>query len=238
MANNLPPIPPQGITASHSLEGEDRIISSILRSVIPHSDKKDIFYIDIGANHPSKESNTYLFYEMGFRGICVEPLTKYTESYQRIRPEDIHEDRVIGKENKTINFSVYEQDSSSSMHPETVERYDKKYDLIEVRKVKCITYKELLESYGIEDIEIPFVDIDVEGEDKNIFEQVVASKVKPLLICIENKLANIQKPYPSTEIDKIAMSHGYSLVAKTLLNSFFIKANSPFFEWMPEELKK
>ncbi len=175
---------------------------------------------------------------MGFRGICVEPLTKYTESYQKIRPRDELEGRVIGKENTYIDFSVYKQDTSSSMHQETVERYDKKYDLIEVRKVECLTYKKLLELHGIEDKEIPFVDIDVEGEDKNILEQVVSSKVNPLLICIENKLANIQRSYPSTEIDKIAMSHGYSLIAKTLLNSFFIKANSPYFEWIPEELKQ
>ncbi len=46
---------------SYSQCGEDLIVKFILRDVM--GEKRNISYMDIGANHPIRLSNTYLFYK-------------------------------------------------------------------------------------------------------------------------------------------------------------------------------
>src|SRR3989344_4572766 len=52
---------------SYSQSGEDMILRSIF------DDKKEGFYVDVGAFHPKLYSNTYYFYKRGWRGINIEP---------------------------------------------------------------------------------------------------------------------------------------------------------------------
>jgi FkbM family methyltransferase len=47
-------------------------------------------YIEIGANHPLRLSNTYLLYRMGWRGMIVEPVQSLYAKHKRLRPRDIH----------------------------------------------------------------------------------------------------------------------------------------------------
>src|SRR5215470_302661 len=54
---------------TYSQFGEDLIISDLFNKL--SIDR--VSYLDIGANNPSFVSNTYLFYERGFRGVLVEP---------------------------------------------------------------------------------------------------------------------------------------------------------------------
>jgi FkbM family methyltransferase len=46
-------------------------------------------YIDIGANHPTAISNTYLFYRRGLRGITIEPDQDLIKLHRRYRPGDV-----------------------------------------------------------------------------------------------------------------------------------------------------
>lgn len=45
-------------------------------------------WIDVGANHPANDSVTRNFYELGWRGINVEPIGKFHDLLVRERPED------------------------------------------------------------------------------------------------------------------------------------------------------
>ena len=221
---------------SFSLEGEDRIAKSILRKAIEIHQKNDYFFIDIGSNHPQRINNTMLFVLMGFRGICVEPITKYNGLYKNIRPNDVLENKCITQKNEIKKLHVYQDDAASSMHDGTIERYDKKFKIVETKEVECMSYGSLLEKYNLENKCIPFVDVDVEGEDTNTFRQVVESLVKPMLICVENKLANLERSYPDTEIDSLAQRNGYTLISKTALNSFYIFKESASFDWIPRQM--
>ena len=49
-----------------SQEGEDVILRRIFE------DQKNGFYIDIGAHHPKRFSNTYYFYDRGWEGINID----------------------------------------------------------------------------------------------------------------------------------------------------------------------
>ena len=64
---------------SFSLEGEDVVINRLL------NDKKDGFYIDIGAFDPILYSNTHMFYLKGWNGINIDPRSNSMDEFKRIR---------------------------------------------------------------------------------------------------------------------------------------------------------
>ena len=66
---------------SYSLEGQDRIILSILRKV------KKGFYIDIGSNDPVVNNDTYLLYKKGWSGVLVEPYNRFNILYKKKGPK-------------------------------------------------------------------------------------------------------------------------------------------------------
>jgi len=47
-------------------------------------------YIDVGANHPTKLSNTYRLYREGFTEIVMEPYCSLLRLHHMIRPNDLH----------------------------------------------------------------------------------------------------------------------------------------------------
>ncbi len=47
-------------------------------------------YVDIGANHPILDSNTFFFYRRGWRGYNFEPLRHLHQLFLEQRPEDFN----------------------------------------------------------------------------------------------------------------------------------------------------
>ena len=58
---------------SYSQEGEDILLSRIFRN------QKKGFYVDIGAHHPTRFSNTYYFYKLGWRGINIDAIPQASD---------------------------------------------------------------------------------------------------------------------------------------------------------------
>ena len=69
---------------SYSQEGEDVILQYIFR------DQETGFYVDIGAHHPKRFSNTFGLYKMGWLGINVDPLPGCMDAFRKQRPRDIN----------------------------------------------------------------------------------------------------------------------------------------------------
>ena len=74
---------------SYSQEGEDMILRRLFEK------QQTGFYVDVGAHHPKRFSNTYLFYKRGWRGINIDlnPLT--IELFNFCRREDININSAI-----------------------------------------------------------------------------------------------------------------------------------------------
>ena len=53
--------------SSYAQEGEDLIINRMIYGKIDQG-----FFVDVGAHHPKRFSNTYFFYKKGWKGISIE----------------------------------------------------------------------------------------------------------------------------------------------------------------------
>ena len=69
---------------TYAQDGEDRLVASLIGKVDPQEE----IYVDIGANHPTRISNTYLFYRQGHSGLVVEPNRSFESLYHKYRPRD------------------------------------------------------------------------------------------------------------------------------------------------------
>src|SRR6185369_13784792 len=72
------------VNPSYAQQGEDLVVKNVL-AVLGISTPS---YLDIGAHHPVKSSNTYLFYRGGGRGVLVEPNPTYVKLLREQRKED------------------------------------------------------------------------------------------------------------------------------------------------------
>jgi hypothetical protein len=73
---------------SYSQEGEDMILQRIFEN------QPCGFYVDVGAHHPKRFSNTYFFYKKGWRGINIEAMVGSRQLFNKMRPEILTSKRL------------------------------------------------------------------------------------------------------------------------------------------------
>jgi hypothetical protein len=83
----------------------------ILRHVIG-SDKRDGFYVDVGAYHPVLFSNTYFFYLNGWTGINIEARPGSREAFEKVRPRDINLEMGVSLNGGELTYYVIGDDST------------------------------------------------------------------------------------------------------------------------------
>src|SRR6476659_9728686 len=75
---------------SYAQNGEDVVLARAFGS-------RDIgFYVDVGASHPVADSVTKHFYDRGWRGINVEPVSASFQELLSERPQDRNLNIAIG----------------------------------------------------------------------------------------------------------------------------------------------
>ncbi len=87
------------VSKSWSEYGEDQILADELREYLNSG-----YYLDCGANHPTKGSNTFKLYCMGMRGITIEPNPTLSRLHSKYRPGDIQLTAAAGESNGVAVF--------------------------------------------------------------------------------------------------------------------------------------
>jgi FkbM family methyltransferase len=216
---------------SYSQYGEDVIIDSLLRCLIPERYKSlSIAYCDIGSNHPVNMSNTYLLYKKGMKGVLVEPNTHLAKCIISFRPLDVLVQAAITlskKEHEYLYIPQYHE--IASLNPKFINAYRVQRNMLEVPlkkiSVNAIMINNLFEKY-FSNREIDILDIDVEGLDFKLLSSINFSKYAPLIICIEpsNGIKGIGLEGVDCEIRQFLKGKGYQQVAETPANMIFIKS--------------
>lgn len=159
----------------------------LLDAFFPDVDKG--FYVDVGASHPIISSVTKLFYEKGWRGINIEPSSKYYKLLLKDRPEDINLNYGVADKPGTLTFREYKGYGLSTFSSDMKREYEEiktssQTAIFKDREVKVKTLKEIFDMYKVQ--HISFLKIDIEGFE---YEALVGNdwnKYRPEVICIES----------------------------------------------------
>jgi FkbM family methyltransferase len=228
---------------SYSQFGEDKLIADLLNDM----KLKNIVYLDIGANNPKFISNTYLFYENGFRGVLVEPNPYLVGKLRYVRPKDLIVNIGIGIEENVTEADFYmfadEADGLSTFsldeakHWQNVGLNGKKYEIELIWKVSLITVNKLIENYLTECPD--FVSIDVEGWDLKILKTFDFERYNPAIFCVETLAYNEDgSTYRLKEIYDFFESKGYFSFAETYANNIFVNKNLyEFYQYQKAQRK-
>ena len=106
----------------YSQAGEDMLLS-----LYYEGKKHKGFYVDVGAHHPYRFSNTAYFYKRGWRGINIEPTPSLFKAFPRRRRRDINLNVGIGNGEK-LTFYVFNEGALNTFDPEIARSRDGSYD--------------------------------------------------------------------------------------------------------------
>lgn len=195
--------------SSHSQFGEDMVLRALF------DNKKNGFYVDIGAHHPLYYSNTYHFYIKGWRGLNIDAAPGSMEIFDFLRGSDTNKEICIGPvAGEEVDFYIFDQPALNTFDPEMAESAKKKSKLLSVSKLKTRTLAECLEDYVPKNKEIDFLSIDVEGLDEMILRSNNWEKFRPHYIVFESHDLSLEN-YQEHQLVKFLQGVGYAIVSKT-----------------------
>ena len=86
---------------------------------------KNGFYIDVGANDPDGDSVTKAFYEQGWCGINIEPVSQWFEKIQQNRTRDINLNIAAGAQEGELILYEIPDTGLSTLEKGIAERHKK-----------------------------------------------------------------------------------------------------------------
>lgn len=169
----------------YAQHGEDLVVRSILGML----DVPVPSFLDIGAHHPSANSNTYLLYKAGGRGVLVEPNPKYAELLRERRKGDTVLEIGIGitDQSEADYYLIAGDGQRNTFSKEQADELVKlkgRGVLVGVIKRPLVKVNAVLAKHF--PARAPdFVSIDVEGLDHAILETFDFEKYRPKVFCVE-----------------------------------------------------
>lgn len=205
-----------GITA-YSQEGEDLVLWRFFGG------KSSGFYVDVGAHHPIRFSNTFLFYRKGWRGINIDAMPGSMKEFTRIRRADKNIEAAISDTEQELDFFVFNDPALNTFSPDVAKTYEKipHFKVISKKKIRTTTLAEILEKELPPGQKIDFLSIDVEGLDENVLRSNNWKKFKPRVVLVELLNSRIDQ-IENNVAYLILREKGYRLFAKTI-NTFFFE---------------
>jgi hypothetical protein len=201
---------------SYSQEGEDLIIDRLINS------QKNGFYVDIGAHHPFRFSNTFKFYLRGWNGLNIDASPGSMNAFHEARKRDINLEIAIGvgEDEELMDYYLFDEPALNTLSKEVATRKTKLYNYKVNHTIKIKTYNInwVLENYLPTVTEIDFLTIDVEGLDEMILKTLNFNKFRPKIILFEKPQYSLA---PENEMHHFLEERGYYFAAKTLNTVFY-----------------
>lgn len=208
-------------TSAYSQEGEDMILRRIF------NDKKSGFFVDVGAFHPSRFSNTFYFYKQGWRGINIDAMPDSMDKFNKQRSRDINIEVPIASKKQILKYYAFNEPALNTFSGELAKERDGKdgYRVLFEKDIETFTLTEVLDKYMPKDVkEIDFFSIDVESLDYDVLISNDWNKYKPKIILIEDLKFDINN-LSKSDIVSFLSDKDYKFLAKTV-NTLFFKLNS------------
>ena len=191
--------------------------------VMLHRALKDVdkgCYIDVGAHDPVNDSVTKAFYDVGWRGINIEPVNEWFERLQQDRPDDINLQFAVGGREGEADFYEVIGTGLSTMDESIAKRHAKKHGLaLKIYKVPIIKLTTVCEKHIEADIH--FLKIDVEGTELSVLKGFNLKKFRPWIIVVESTLPGTEKQKFKV-LDAILLAADYEYIMFDGLNRFYI----------------
>jgi FkbM family methyltransferase len=195
-------------------EGENIILERIFAK------QNKGFYVDVGAHHPVRFSNTLNLYQRGWLGINIEPNHKVIKNFKKMRARDINLNIAISTKKNSCNYYKFEEPALNTTDMQICKMREKQgYKCIEKKIVQTQTLNQIFLEH-CKNKSIDLLKIDVEGKELDVLQSNNWNKFIPKVIICELINVDFEKLLKN-KVYKFLKSHNYLLYCKLLQNSIF-----------------
>lgn len=181
-------------------------------------------YVEVGANHPSTSSITRAFYDRGWTGIEVEPVSEFVEAFRDERPDDVVvQAAVTDADVSSVTLHVIAGTGLSTLD-ETIGRMHRdsglatREEVVPARRLNDILAEHLDPSDDIH-----FMVVDTEGSERGVLASVDLREWRPWILVVEATAPNSTEP-THEEWEHLVLEAGYEFCLFDGLSRFYVAA--------------
>jgi FkbM family methyltransferase len=210
--------------------GEDLL----LRAYSKLDQKKSGFYVDIGAFHPVAGSNTKYFYDLGWRGLNVDPNPETHALFEEKRPRDVNLKVGVSDVSGTLDYYYFGANKSiNTFNKALAHQFARNFNLTlpKPQKVSVLAIQTILDEHLPQGQSIDFLSIDVEGFEWRILKAWDFKNHPPRYILVEDLAMEGTALDPrgwvrlnASEQHQFLVAQGYHFLGKTALTLLYALA--------------
>jgi FkbM family methyltransferase len=182
----------------YSQWGEDLVVAKILTA-------DNGFYVDVGCHHPTTCNNTYLLYQRGWTGLCIDAVASFGPFYAETRPRDRFVYSAVSPTEGEVAFYVGNNNALGSL-------LQSKWIPQKVT-VRAKPLRAILEEHQVPR-DFAFLSIDVEGTEVEALRSLDFSLFRPRVIVAEYQTMG----QINLDLQPFLLGFGYQIISVTRCN--------------------
>lgn len=165
-----------------SQNGEDLVVRNFLNGAPAPIG----MYVDIGAYHPIRFSNTFALYLAGWRGVNIDANIEAINEFNRLRPDEINLHLAVAPSPTKLQFARFEEGAYNTLNytRENLAISNISSPLKDIQEMECAGINDVLDKYT-SGKKFDFLNIDVEGLDLRLFNAIDFTRFRPHIVAVE-----------------------------------------------------
>lgn len=209
------------VRLSYSQEGEDLVLNRLFEN------QRHGFYVDIGAHHPLRFSNTYLLSQRGWWGINVDPNPQAMQLFERLRRRDVNLTVGIAEQAGSRRYFQFNEPALNTFDEQLARQRETRdgYQLIASTLMPVQPLRQVFEQHLPQGQTIDVLSVDAEGYDLSVIRSNDWDRFRPYCLLVET----LQSSLTSLEANathQYVSAHGYGLYAKTINTFIYLDRKS------------
>ncbi|MBF0135823.1 MAG: FkbM family methyltransferase [Magnetococcales bacterium] len=186
--------------------GEDIILDHMFQGI------RAGFYVDVGAHHPIRESNTYRLYRRGWHGINIDASPGSFSLLQRFRPRDINLHTLVSNQETMLTFYCFGLSSMNTLDLARAEAFKKASGHSwSTLHLHSRSLADILATHVPAGTGIDLLSVDVEGHDLSVLQSNDWERFVPRVILVEMHFSTLESLFRSP-LFEFLREKGYDLV--------------------------
>jgi hypothetical protein len=204
------------LNRSYSQEGEDLILSRFF-------DKSDGFFVDVGAHHPIRFSNTFKFYELGWHGINIDCMPGSMKLFKKVRPLDINLEIPVSDVDGVLKYYIFNETALNTLSEEEANKKSQiaGYFIKEIVELQTQRLDSILDKNLPKNQRIDFMSLDVEGLDIQVLKSNDWVKYRPAFLLVEELQSSFENIITDSPVFAFMSTCNYGLVARSYNTSLY-----------------
>jgi FkbM family methyltransferase len=177
-------------------------------------------FIDVGAFHPFKFSNTMLLSQLGWRGINIDGDPVKISRFEKLRPRDHNICAAVAEASRDMIWLEY-PDGTTNRVTDLREKdllSNRGEEPSNVTRIRVTTLTDVIEHSAFRGQHFHYLNVDCEGQDLSVLKGLDLSRYSPDLITVEAWTKTAQ-----AELTEFLECFGYQLTDIMRLTLFFKK---------------